>query len=198
MSKWRLIKRCGHVRLASSQLCLVQPFGQDGFQFAGVLEAQLKIFKAADGGLAELGAVHCSESLSYVSLRVACQQKRNTWKQRNFGWFRLSFWLLLRRSPSLILRILKSFANISSSRICGESMAGASSWSRAFFPWMSAFTSPTPGPPGASSADRKAEVSEEKPWLNAQEPPLSPWSGNLYRHGVRDPGEQTKKEWAKR
>lgn len=69
--------RCGHVRLASSQLCLVQPFGQDGLQFAGVFKAQLKIFKAADGGLAELGAVHCSESLSYVSLSVACQQDRN-------------------------------------------------------------------------------------------------------------------------
>lgn len=72
-------------------------------------------------------------------------------------------------------------------------MAGTSSGSRPFFPWISAFTSPTPGPPGASSADRKAEVSEEKPWLNAQEPLLSPWSGNLYRQGVRDPGEGKRK-----
>lgn len=92
--KWRLIKSRGRVRLASSQLCLVQPFGQDGLQFAGVFKAQLKIFKAADGGLAELGAVHCSESLSYVSLSVACQQNRNTWQQKNFGWFLLSFWLI--------------------------------------------------------------------------------------------------------
>lgn len=73
-------------------------------------------------------------------------------------------------------------------------MAGASSGSRPVFPWISAFTSPMLGPPGASSADRKAEVSEEKPWLNAQEPLLSPWSGNLYRQGVRDPGEQKRKD----
>lgn len=66
---------------------------------------------------------------------------------------------------------------------------GASSDSRAVFPWGSAFTSTMPGPPGASSVDRKAEVSEEKPWLSAQEPLLSPWSGNLYRQGVRDPAE---------
>lgn len=68
----------GRVQLASSQLCLIQPFGQNGLQFAGVFKAQLKIFKAADGGLAELGAVHRSESLPYVSLSVACQQDRNT------------------------------------------------------------------------------------------------------------------------
>lgn len=67
----------GRVQLASSQLCLIQPFGQNGLQFAGVFKAQLKIFKAADGGLAELGAVHRSESLPYVSLSVACQQDRN-------------------------------------------------------------------------------------------------------------------------
>lgn len=68
----------GRVQLASSQLCLIQPFGQNGLQFAGVFKAQLQIFKAADGGLAELGAVHCSESLPYVSLSVACQQDTNT------------------------------------------------------------------------------------------------------------------------
>lgn len=92
--------------------------------------------------------------------------------------------------PSLILRILKSLANISSSRICGESMVGASSGSRTLFRWASAFTSPMLGPPGASSVERKAEGSEEKPWLNAQEPLLKPWSGNLYKQGVRDPAER--------
>lgn len=55
-----LCKCCGRVGLTSSQLCLVQPFGQDGLEFAGVLEAQLQVFEATDGGLAELGAVHCS------------------------------------------------------------------------------------------------------------------------------------------
>lgn len=80
------MKGCGHVRLASSQLCLVQPFGQDGLQLAGVFKAQLKIFKAADGGLAELGAVHRSESFSYVGLRVACQQNRERLETgNNFG-----------------------------------------------------------------------------------------------------------------
>lgn len=90
--------------------------------------------------------------------------------------------------PSLILRILKSFANISNSRICGESMAGASSGSRILFLWPSLFISPL-GPPGASSVERRAEGSEEKPWLNAQEPLLRPWSGNLYKQEVRDPSK---------
>lgn len=82
--------------------------------------------------------------------------------------------LVKKDSPSLILRILKSLANISSSRICGESIAGASSGSPMLFLWASVFISPTPGPPGASSVVRKAEGSEEKPWLNAQEPLLRP------------------------
>lgn len=90
--------------------------------------------------------------------------------------------------PSLILRILKSFANISNSRICGESMAGASSGSRILFLWLSLFISLL-GPPGASSVERRAEGSEEKPWLNAQEPLLRPWSGNLYKQEVRDPSK---------
>lgn len=84
----------GHVRLASSQLCLVQPFGQNGLQFAGVFKAQLEVFKAADGGLAEFGAVHRSESLPYVSLSVACQQDRNTCKYNDFGRFHISFSLI--------------------------------------------------------------------------------------------------------
>lgn len=105
------------------------------------------------------------------------------------GWWGQSQLLLL---PSLILRILKSLANISSSRICGESMVGASSGSRTLFLWASVFTSPTPGPPGASSVERKAEGSEEKLWPNAQEPLLKPWSGNLYKQGVRDPAEREK------
>ena len=105
------------------------------------------------------------------------------------GWWGQSQLLLL---PSLILRILKSLANISSSRICGESMVGASSGSRTLFLWASVFTSPTLGPPGASSVERKAEGSEEKLWPNAQEPLLKPWSGNLYKQGVRDPAEREK------
>lgn len=40
--------------LTSSQLGFVKPFRQDGLQFAGVLEAQLQVFKATDRGLAEL------------------------------------------------------------------------------------------------------------------------------------------------
>lgn len=91
-------------------------------------------------------------------------------------------------------RILKSLANISSSRICGESIAGASSGSRTLFLWVSVFISMTAGPPGASSVERKAEGSEEKPWLNAEEPLPRPWSGNLYKQGVRDPGEKDRKK----
>lgn len=41
-------------RLTTSQLRFVQPFCQNGLEFAGVLEAQLQILEAADGGLAEL------------------------------------------------------------------------------------------------------------------------------------------------
>lgn len=91
----------GRVQLASSQLCLIQPFGQNGLQFAGIFKAQLKIFKAADGGLAELGAVHRSESLPYVSLSVACQQDRNTSKYNDVGRFHISF--------SLIAAVLTQF-----------------------------------------------------------------------------------------
>lgn len=76
-------------------------------------------------------------------------------------------------SPSLIRRILKSLANISSSRICGESIGGASSCSRIPFRCASPFTSP-PGPPETSSAERSVDGSEEKPWLKAQELLLSP------------------------
>lgn len=92
-------------------------------------------------------------------------------------------------SPSLILLILKSLANISSSRICGESIAGTSSCSRMVFLWMSIFISPTPWPPVVSSVERMAGGSVEKPWLKAHEPLLSPWSGNLYKQGVSDPRE---------
>lgn len=49
-----LMERSGCVRLTSSQLSFVQPFSQNGLELAGVLEAQLQIFKAADCGLAEL------------------------------------------------------------------------------------------------------------------------------------------------
>lgn len=64
--------------LTSSQLSFVKPFRQNGLQFAGILEAQLQIFKAADRGLAELWTVHCCKSLAYVSLRVAWQSMKQT------------------------------------------------------------------------------------------------------------------------
>ena len=69
-------------------------------------------------------------------------------------------------------------------------MAGASSGSRMLFLWVSVFISPIVGPPGASSVKRRAEGSEEKPWLNAQELLLRPGSGNLYKQEVRDPGDR--------
>jgi len=52
-------------------------------------------------------------------------------------------------------------------------MAGVSSWSRTLFLWASFLTSPL-GPPGASSAERRAEGSEEKPWPMAHELLLNP------------------------
>lgn len=64
-------------RLTSSQFGLVQPFCQNGLQLAGVLEAELQVLEAADRGLAELGAVHGSQSLAHVGLRVAWQS--NSW-----------------------------------------------------------------------------------------------------------------------
>ena len=78
LAKWRSMQLCGRVWLTSSQLGLVEPFSQDGLEFAGVLEAQLQIFKAADRGLAELWAVHCSESLAHIGLRVAWWLEWNT------------------------------------------------------------------------------------------------------------------------
>lgn len=62
-------------QLTSGQFGLVQPFGQDGLQLAGVLEAELQVLEAADRGLAELGAVHGSQGLTHVGLRVAWQSK---------------------------------------------------------------------------------------------------------------------------
>lgn len=45
---------CVCVCLTSSQLCFIKPLSEDGLELAGVLKAQLQIFKAADRGLAEL------------------------------------------------------------------------------------------------------------------------------------------------
>jgi len=73
------------VWLTTSQLSFVKPFSQNGLEFAGVLKAQLQIFKAADRGLAELWAMHCSESLAYISLSIAWGQNETeieTLKQR--------------------------------------------------------------------------------------------------------------------
>lgn len=60
----------------SHLLCFLQPLGQDGFQLAGVLEAQLQVLKPADGGLAELRAMHSSQSFPYVGLCITCQKQR--------------------------------------------------------------------------------------------------------------------------
>lgn len=60
----------------SHLLCFLQPLGQDGFQLAGVLEAQLQVLKAANRRLAELGAVHSSQGFSNVGLCVTCQKQR--------------------------------------------------------------------------------------------------------------------------
>lgn len=46
--------------LTSGLLRLLQPLGQDGLELAGILETELQVLKAADGGLAELGAMDSS------------------------------------------------------------------------------------------------------------------------------------------
>lgn len=62
------------------------------------------------------------------------------------------------------------------------------------FLWVSLFMSPRLGTPGASSVSRTAEGSEEKPWPNAHELLLRAGSGNLYKHGVREPAESEAEE----
>ena len=57
--------------LGSGFLRLLQPLLEDGFQLLGVLEAQLKVLKPADGGLAEVRPVHFGQRLAHVRLRVA-------------------------------------------------------------------------------------------------------------------------------
>lgn len=67
---------CGAcVWLTTGQLSFIKPLSQNGLQFAGILKAQLQIFKAAYGGLAELWAVHGSKSLAYIGLCVPCRSK---------------------------------------------------------------------------------------------------------------------------
>ena len=60
------------VPLTTSLLGLHQPFSQDGLQLAGVLEAELEVLEATDGGLTELRAVHSCQSLTHVGLCVSC------------------------------------------------------------------------------------------------------------------------------
>lgn len=70
-------------RLTSGQLGLLQPLGQNGLQLAGVLEAQLQVLEAADGGLAELGAVHGSQGLAHVGLCVAWRSEGRGGRDKN-------------------------------------------------------------------------------------------------------------------
>lgn len=60
----------------SHLLCFLQPLGQDGFQLARILEAQLQVLKAANRRLAELRAMHGSQCFSNVGLCVTCQKQR--------------------------------------------------------------------------------------------------------------------------
>lgn len=66
----------GFQLFTSHLFCFLQPLGEDGFQFAGVLEAQLQVLKPADRGLAELRAMHSSQRLSNVGLCITCQKQR--------------------------------------------------------------------------------------------------------------------------
>lgn len=50
---------------------LLQPFVQQGLQFAHVLEAELQGFKPADGGLGENVAVQCAQGQAHVRLGEA-------------------------------------------------------------------------------------------------------------------------------
>ena len=55
----------------SGLFSLFQPLFQNGLQLLGILEAQLKILKPADGGLTKVCPLHVGQGLAHVGLREA-------------------------------------------------------------------------------------------------------------------------------
>lgn len=107
----------------SHLFCFLQPLGQDGFQFARVLEAQLQVLKAANRRLAELGAVHSSQRFSNVGLCITCQKQRK--KQ---------LWSFLGGLPSLRCSALHCWLLWS---VCAAVPSGWASWRGLFGPLSS-------------------------------------------------------------